>query len=73
MTEKGYMSDIYKQLEECMKKCDSLSHEIKTVKKDTEKKYKKQIKDLKAEYNDKISKLETEIKIKDKKIEKLKN
>ena len=73
MTEKGYMSDIYKQLEECIKKCDSLSHEIKTVKKDTEKKYKKQIKDLKAEYNDKISKLETEIKIKDKKIEKLEN
>ena len=73
MTEKGYMSDIYKQLEECIKKCDSLSHEIKTVKKDTEKKYKKQIKDLKAEYNDKILKLEAEIKIKDKKIEKLEN
>lgn len=34
MTERGYVSDIYKQLEEVMKKCDSLSHQVKTVKKD---------------------------------------
>ena len=51
MTEKGYMSDIYKQLEECIKKCDSLSHEIKTIKKDTEKKYKKQIRKFKISRN----------------------
>lgn len=40
MTEKGYMSDMYKQLQEVMKKCDSLSHEVKTVKTDTAKIYK---------------------------------
>ena len=32
MTEKGYMTQIYKQLEEVMNKCDSLSHETKTLK-----------------------------------------
>ncbi len=31
MTEKGYMSDVYKQLEEVMNKCNSLSQQIKTV------------------------------------------
>ena len=33
MTEKGYMSDVYKQLEEVMNKCDSLSQQIKTIRK----------------------------------------
>ena len=46
MTEKGYMTDIYKQLQDVMNKCDNLSHELKTVKKETEKKYKLQIKKL---------------------------
>ena len=34
MTEKGYMTDIYKQLQDVMNKCDNLSHELKTVKKE---------------------------------------
>ena len=34
MTEKGYISNIYEQLEDVMKKCDSLSHKLKTVKRD---------------------------------------
>ena len=60
MTEKGYMSDIYKQLEEVMNKCDSLSQQIKTVKRnvtlelntrfDIERtNYENRIKDLKNE------------------------
>lgn len=47
MTEKGYMSDMYKQLQEIMQKCDSLSHEVKTIKRDTEKNIKLKLKKLK--------------------------
>ena len=32
MTEKGYISDIYRQVEELMKKCDSLTKELKETK-----------------------------------------
>lgn len=60
MTEKGYMSDVYKQLEEVMNKCDSLSQQIKTIRKnvtlelnarfDIERiNYENRIKDLKNE------------------------
>ena len=58
MTEKGYMNDIYKQLEECMKKCDSLSQEIK----DTKKAHKKEIKQLKNEFSKEKENLNKEIK-----------
>ena len=40
------MKDIYKQLQDVMNKCDNLSHELKTVKKETEKKYKLKIKKI---------------------------
>ena len=33
MTSIGQMNDIFKQLEECIKKCDSLSQDIKVIKK----------------------------------------
>lgn len=33
MSEKGYVSDIYRQLEAVMNKCDSLSLELKTIRK----------------------------------------
>lgn len=60
MTQNGAMKDMYKQIQELMLKCDKLSLEIKTVKKDTEKKYKKEIKELKQNYEIRISILETE-------------
>ena len=62
MTEKGYMSDMYKQLQEIMQKCDSLSHEVKTIKRDTEKKYKAEIKKIKKEHKKEVNSLKSEIK-----------
>lgn len=62
MTEKGYMSDMYKQLQEIMQKCDSLSHEVKTIKRDTEKKYKADIKKIKEEHKKEVNYLKSEIK-----------
>ena len=62
MTEKGYMSDMYKQLQEIMQKCDSLSHEVKTIKRDTEKKYKAEIKNIKEEHKKEVNSLKSEIK-----------
>ena len=35
MSSIGQMNDMYKQLEEVMKKCDNLSQELKSVKKKT--------------------------------------
>ena len=35
----GRINDMYKQLEEVMKKCDSLSQEIKDIKKTIKKKF----------------------------------
>ena len=62
MTEKGYMTDIYKQLQDVMNKCDNLSHELKTVKKETEKKYKLQIKKINEQHKKEITTLKVEIK-----------
>ena len=67
MTEKGYISDLYIQLQEVMNKCDNLSLQVKNIKKETENKYKLEVKKLKKEHceeinilNDKIKKLENE-------------
>lgn len=64
MTEKGYISDLYRQLQEVMNKCDNLSLQVKNIKKETENKYKLEVKKLKKEHckeinilNDKIKKL----------------
>ena len=57
MTEKGYMSDMDKQLQEVMKKCDSLSHEVKNVKTDTAKIYKTEIKKIKEEHKKEVNSL----------------
>ena len=73
MTEKGYISDIYKQLESVMIKCDSLSVQVKTIKKETETKLKKEIKELKKHYEARILELENTNIEKDAKIEKLEN
>lgn len=62
MTEKGYISDMYKQLEEIMNKCNSLSQQVKTIKKDTERKYKEEIKKIKQQHKIQLDKLNNEIK-----------
>lgn len=54
MTEKGYISDLYKQLESVMKKCDSLSLQVKTINKTTEYKVSKK-------FEDKIINLQSDI------------
>lgn len=54
MATKGQMIDMYKQLEEVMKKCDSLSQEIKVVKKQTSQKYIKEIKQMKKEHKEEV-------------------
>ena len=71
MAQKGRNTDMFKQLEEVMKRCDSLSQEIKTVKKNTEF-------EVSGKYNiklialeNKIDSLENTIKEKDEKISKL--
>lgn len=76
MTEKGYVKDIYKQLEEFMKKCDNLSQEIKDLKKA----HKEEIKQLKdgfakerKDFKEKIDNLNNVVNQRDKKIEKLEN
>jgi CII-binding regulator of phage lambda lysogenization HflD len=73
MTEKGYMSDIYKQLEEVMHKCDSLSSDITLLKKENKnlkKLHKEEIKTLTVKYENRISSLEKTI---EKKIKKSKS
>lgn len=77
MTEKGYMSDIYKQLEEVMHKCDSLSSDITLLKKENKnlkKLHKEEIKTLTVKYENRISSLEKTIekKIKKSKSQKMK-
>ena len=52
MAKSDYSKDVFKQLQEVMSKCDSLSREIKTEKR----KHKKEI----TELNQRIEKLETE-------------
>ncbi len=67
MATKWQMTDMYKQLEEVMKKCDSLSQEIKVVKKQTSQKYIKEIKQMKKEHKEEVYALKMEIKdLKDK-------
>lgn len=73
MTEKGYMKDIYKQLEECMKKCDNLSQELKSVKKKTSQKYIKEIRQIKKAHNEEVQALNKELKELKLKNEKLEN
>ena len=76
MLTRGRETDLFKQLEACMAKCDSLSLEIKQVKKE----HKKEIRNIKKGFqkekqvlNDEISSLKAIIVEKDKKIEKLNN
>ena len=68
MTEKGYISDLYKQLEEVINKCDNLSRQAK----DLEKKHKLEIAKLKEEHKKEISTLKNEVKTLKKENEKLK-
>lgn len=76
MPSKGQMNDMYKQLQEVMKKCDSLSQDMKVVKKE----HKKEIKKMKEEFakernslNSEIKRLNNVIVEKDKEIKKLNN
>lgn len=41
MAKSDYSKDLFKQVQELMLKCDDLSHEVKTIEKRTEKKFKK--------------------------------
>ena len=61
MTEKGYISDMYKQLEEVMKKCDSLSHEVKTVRKEVTLELNAKFDIERKKYENKIQKLENTV------------
>ena len=47
MPKADYSRDLFKQVQELMLKCDNLSHEVKTIEKRTEKKFKKQLKEQK--------------------------
>ena len=73
MTEKVYMKDVYKQLEECMKKCDNLSQEVRSVKKQTSKKYIEEIREIKKVHNEEVRVLKNEIKDLKEKNDKLNN
>lgn len=73
MAKSDYSKDLFKQVQELMLKCDDLSHEVKTIEKRTEKKFKKQIKELKAEYEEKIENLENRVTELEDENEKLKN
>ena len=55
-----YSNQVFKQLQEVMKKCDDLSHEVKIIEKKTEKKFKKQLKEQKEYFTQKIKDLEKE-------------
>lgn len=76
MLTRGRETDLFKQFEACMAKCDSLSLKIKQVKKE----HKKEIRNIKKEFqkekqvlNSEIASLKTTIVEKDKQIEKLNN
>lgn len=62
MPKADYSKDLFRQVQELMLKCDNLSHDVKTIEKRTEQKFKKQIKEMKQQYEEKIDRLETEIK-----------
>lgn len=61
MTEKGYMSDIYKQLEEVIGKCDSLSQQIKTVKRNVTLELNARFDIERTNYENRIKDLENEV------------
>lgn len=69
MATKGQMTDMYKQLEEVMKKCDSLSQDIKEIKVA----HKKEIKKIKEEHKKEVNELNNKIKILENENEKLRN
>ena len=73
MPKPDYSKDIFKQLQELMIKCDNLSHEVKTIEKKTEKKFKKQIKEMKQQYEEKIEILENKVKKLEKENQKLRD
>ena len=60
MPKADYGRDLFKQVQELMLKCDNLSHEVKTIEKRTEKKFKKQLKEQKEFFTQKIESLEKE-------------
>ena len=60
MPKADYSRDLFKQVQELMLKCDNLSHEVKTIEKRTEKKFKKQLKEQKEYFTQKIESLEKE-------------
>ena len=60
MPKANYGRDLFKQVQELMLKCDNLSHEVKTIEKRTEKKFKKQLKEQKEFFTQKIESLEKE-------------
>lgn len=55
MANNGRISDIYKQLEEVINKCDNLSLKVKTIEKDTSNKYKDKIKQVEKDTEFKVS------------------
>lgn len=73
MAKSDYSKDLFNQVQELMLKCDDLSHEVKTIEKRTEKKFKKQIKEMRKEYKEKIDKLEDRVEKLEIENEKLKN
>ena len=73
MPKADYGRDLFKQVQELMLKCDNLSHEVKTIEKRTEKKFKKQIKEMKHQYEERIEVLETKVEHLEKENQKLRN
>lgn len=69
----GQINDMYRQLEEVIQKCDSLSQEIKVVKKQTSQKYIKEIKQMKKEHKEEVNALNMKIKDLEDKNNKLNN
>ena len=61
MAKSDYSKDLFKQVQELILKCDNLSHEVKTIEKKTEKKFKKQIKEIKKHYEEKIENLNNRV------------
>lgn len=60
MAKSDYSKDLFKQVQELMLKCDNLSHEVKTIEKKTEKKFKKELKEQKEYFTQRIEVLEKE-------------
>ncbi len=62
MATSDYSKDIFKQVQDLMVMCDNLSRQVKTIKKETETTYKKEIKELKRQHKIQVDKLNKEIK-----------